>query len=233
VGGDLLPSAAPQPGHGTPGVPPAGYAPLNFLDDHDAPEPQGKKSRTPILIAAALVVALAAGGYYEVPKLLKSKKTSSPTTALVLPAKIGQLARQTLDAATMAKGLAILHAANPALANVRVGVYGPDSSIIVMAGKLPKSVAATTTAQQVALIKSVDAAIPTDTGADRHLVAVPQAAGTGQFWCALLPAAAGSTASTDCIAVDSQAIVLLTVDGPNEQANVRRATTIRGLVEHP
>ncbi|MDQ1541610.1 MAG: hypothetical protein QOH29_2336, partial [Actinomycetota bacterium] len=222
IGGDLLPSAGPQPGHGTPGVPPAGYAPLNFLDDHDAPEPKDKKSRTPILIAAALVVALAAGGFYEVPKLLKSKKSSVTTTTVVLPAKIGALAKQVPDP-SVAFTLETLHKANPAYANVEIGTYGPDASIVVTAGMLPKSVLANTTAQQVALIKKLDV------GVVNKLAAVPQAAGTGQFWCALLQGGL----STNCIVVDSQAVILIKVNGTNAAANVRRAMTIRGLVEHP
>jgi hypothetical protein len=234
IGGDLLPSAGPQPGHGTPGVPPAGYAPLNFLDDHDAPEPQGKKSRTPILIAAALVVALAAGGFYEVPKLLKGKKSTATTAAMVLPAKIGTLAKQPNTDPTTVAALAAMRKADPALINAQVGVYGPAAAIVVVAATLPKSVVANTAAQQSALISRINAALPPDTvGATRKLAAVPQAAGAGQFSCALLPAAPDSPASTDCIGVDSQALILITVVGPNEQANVRRATTVRGLVEHP
>jgi hypothetical protein len=46
---------------------------------------KGTKSRTPLLIAGALVVALAAGGYYEAPKLL-DKKTASSTIPLSKPA---------------------------------------------------------------------------------------------------------------------------------------------------
>ena len=234
VGGDLLPSAGPQPGHGTPGVPPAGYAPLNFLDDHDAPEPKSRKSRTPLLIAAALVVALAAGGYYEVPKLLNSKKPSATTTTMVLPAKIGTLAKQPNNASTaVAATLAAVRKADPALVNAQVGVYGPDAAIVVIAASLPKSVTVTG-AEQVLLTRRINAALPPVTaGATRKLAAVPQAAGAGQFSCAVLPAAAGAPASTDCIAVDSQAVMVITVRGANEQANVRRATTIRGLVEHP
>jgi hypothetical protein len=234
VGGDLLPSAGSQPGHGTPGVPPAGYAPLNFLDDHDAPEPKSRKSRTPLLIAAALVVALAAGGFYEVPKLLKSKKASATATAMVLPAKIGTLAKQPNNDSTTVSALAALRKADPALANAQVGVYGPAAAIVVVAAALPNSVVANTAAQQSALIRRINTAVPPDTvGATRKLAAVPQTPGAGQFSCALLPTAPGSPASTDCIGVDSQVLILITVVGPNEQANVRRATTVRGLVEHP
>ncbi|MDQ1495114.1 MAG: hypothetical protein QOG69_1597 [Actinomycetota bacterium] len=234
IGGDLLPSAGPQPGHGTPGVPPAGYAPLNFLDDHDAPEPQGKKSRTPILIAAALVVALAAGGFYEVPKLLKGKKSTATTAAMVLPAKIGTLAKQPNNASTtIAATLAAVRKADPALVNAQVGVYGPDAAIVVIATSLPKSVTVTGP-EQVLLSRRINAALPPVTaGATRKLAAVPQAADAGQFSCAVVPAATSTPASTDCIAVDSQAVIVIIVRGANEQANVRRATTVRGLVEHP
>jgi hypothetical protein len=46
---------------------------------------KGTKSRTPLLLVVALVVALAAGGYYEAPKLL-GKKSASSTTPLSKPA---------------------------------------------------------------------------------------------------------------------------------------------------
>ena len=57
-----------QPGHGRHGA-----------------DRKGTKSRTPLLLAGALVIALAAGGYYEAPKLL-DKKSASSTTPLAKPA---------------------------------------------------------------------------------------------------------------------------------------------------
>jgi hypothetical protein len=57
-----------QPGHGRHGA-----------------EHGRTKSRTPLLLAGALVVALAAGGYYEAPKLL-DKKSASSTTPVSKPA---------------------------------------------------------------------------------------------------------------------------------------------------
>ncbi len=91
---------------------------------------KGTKSRTPLLLAGALVVALAAGGYYEAPKLLDKKTASStiplskpaarasstagsgtsgvtPGTPFILPATLGGIPKLT-DPASLAKGATAL-----------------------------------------------------------------------------------------------------------------------------
>lgn len=231
--GDYPPPApGTSPQSGQPGIPPAGYAPLNFLDDpNQAPEPKKSNRRLVMLIAVPVVLALAGGGYVMAPKLLGNSTSAKPVT-IAFPAKIGTLAKQT-DPKTLAfmkAALTPLRAQHPALANVNVALYGPSNEIGVVGGLLPTSVVAKTPAQQAALIAAVNkAAADPETGPEK-LKVVAQPDTKGQLWCAF--PAAGSPAESACIWVDQQALVLMTVPAKSASAGITQAQRVLAAVEH-
>jgi hypothetical protein len=227
----------PQPG-GFPPAAPDGTPPELPEEDttsrHGGHRAEGGSKRRAVpLLVALLVVVLGAGAYYAVPKYVLKKSSTPTSTTVAFPATIGSLAKTTDSQVTAAERefLATLRPLDPALSQANMATYGPAGKLTVLAGLLPASVKADTAAQQIAILAKINnLRLPGQPSTPDKLKSIPQSGnGAGQWWCGA--AAASDQPATDCIAVDSKAVVMVTVAGSDTAANIALASQAWHAVE--
>ncbi|MCL6537953.1 MAG: hypothetical protein K6T28_05150 [Acidothermus sp.] len=153
---------------------------------------------------------------------------SEPPATVAFPARVGHDAKVT-DPAVLAPirtQVAKLRSAAPPLAQAGFAAYGSGPRIVVIAGAVPTNVPVKTDADQIAAVTSINRAL-TAAGQAANL----RSASTtepGVWWCGPLR---GSKPGTECIAVDRDVAMVITVYGSNTAANMNAAQVVRSQVE--